>query len=98
MTWQFAEMERLHLHTIQQLELELSEARERNGTNSDGPRTSHVKEASHFGHNNGSQLEGRGVNSTAGDSRAVQNGDAENVSSQVDAFFIRSYVYRKSST
>ncbi|XP_023771737.1 uncharacterized protein LOC111920395 isoform X3 [Lactuca sativa] len=79
---QFAEMERLHLHTLQQLEIELSEARERNGTISDGTRTSHVKDVSHFVHNNGSQLEGRGGNSPAGDSRGVQNGDAEIVSSQ----------------
>ncbi|CAH1446621.1 unnamed protein product [Lactuca virosa] len=79
---QFAEMERIHLHTLQQLEIELSEARERNGTISNGPLTTHVKDVSHFVHNNGSQLEGRGGNSPAGDSRGVQNGDAEVVSSQ----------------
>ncbi|CAI9266189.1 unnamed protein product [Lactuca saligna] len=67
-------MERIHLHTLQQLEIELSEARERNGTISNGPRTTHVKDVSPFVHNNGS--------SPSGDSRGVQNGDAEVVSSQ----------------
>ncbi|KAK9994869.1 hypothetical protein SO802_024572 [Lithocarpus litseifolius] len=36
----FAEMERLHMHTIQQLQLELADARERSGTYSDESRIS----------------------------------------------------------
>lgn len=79
---QFAEMERLHLHTLQQLEIELTEARERN----DGPRTSqqtNVKDVSHY---NGSQVEGRLgiVNNPSGDSRGIQNGDSEIVSTQTE--------------
>ncbi|XP_071728635.1 uncharacterized protein [Rutidosis leptorrhynchoides] len=48
---QFAEMERLHLQTVKQLESELSEAREKNGTNSEGSRTAQtqVKDASKNG-------------------------------------------------
>ncbi|KAI3756967.1 hypothetical protein L6452_04499 [Arctium lappa] len=83
---QFSEMERLHLHTLQQLEIELSEARERSGTYSDGSRTTqtNVKDASHFLHSNGSPLEASGGSSPAGDSRGLQNGDAEIVSAQTD--------------
>ncbi|XP_024968985.1 uncharacterized protein LOC112508550 [Cynara cardunculus var. scolymus] len=83
---QFSEMERLHMHTLQQLEIELSEARERSGTYSDGSRTTqtHVKDTSHFLHSNGSQLEASGGSSPAGDSRGLQNGDAEIVSAQTD--------------
>ncbi|XP_071709939.1 uncharacterized protein [Rutidosis leptorrhynchoides] len=77
---QYAEMERLHLQTLQQLDSELSEARERNGTKSEGSHTvqTQVKDVSHFAHGNGSQLE------AVGDSRVLQNGDAEIVSSQTD--------------
>lgn len=74
---QFAEMERLHVHTLQQLEIELTEARERNGKFSDGSGT-------HTTQPNGRQLEGRGGNSPADDSRGVQNGDAEIISSQTE--------------
>lgn len=83
---QFAEMERLHLHTRQQLEIELSEARERSGTYSDGSRTTqtNVKDLSHFVHSNGSQLEASGGSSPVSDSKGLQNGDAEIISVQVD--------------
>lgn len=83
---QFSEMERLHLHTLQQLEIELSEGRERSGTYSNGSRTTqtNVKDASHFLHSNGSQLEASGGSSPAGDSRGLQNGDSEIVSAQTD--------------
>ncbi|KAJ9546228.1 hypothetical protein OSB04_025935 [Centaurea solstitialis] len=83
---QFSEMERLHLHTLQQLEIELSEARERNGTYSDGSRTTqtNVKDTSHFLQSNGSHLEASGGSSPAGDSRGLQNGDAEIGSAQTD--------------
>lgn len=77
---QFAEMERLHLLTLQQLEKELSEARNKTGNNK-----INVEETSHFVNSgSGNQLDAsiRG-NSPNGDSRGVQNGDAEIVSSQV---------------
>ncbi|MCD7452261.1 hypothetical protein HAX54_016027 [Datura stramonium] len=63
---QFGEMERLHMH-IQQLQLELTEAR--GGTYSDGSQASNVnsKDASHLGQSNGSQLNADG-SSTPGES------------------------------
>ncbi|KAK1431628.1 hypothetical protein QVD17_08119 [Tagetes erecta] len=78
---QFAEMERLHLLTLQQLEKELSEARNKTGSNK-----MNVDETSHFVNSgSGNQLDAsiRG-NNPNGDSRGVQNGDAEIVSSQTD--------------
>ncbi|KAI3705866.1 hypothetical protein L1987_76115 [Smallanthus sonchifolius] len=82
---QVSEMERLHLHTLQQLEKELSEAREKSGNNSSHPIKADVKETPHFVNGIGNQLEAsnRG-NNPNGDSRGLQNGDAEIVSSQTD--------------
>lgn len=82
---QFVEMERLH-HALQQLEIELAETKEKSGTNSDGSRTTQPngKDVSHFVHGNGSQLEASGGSSPAGDSRVLQNGEAEIVSSQTE--------------
>lgn len=76
-------MERLHLHTLQKLEIELSEARERSGNNSTRANQTNIKEMLHFGHGNGSQLEASVASNPDGDSRGIQNGDAEIVSSQV---------------
>ncbi|XP_052187220.1 uncharacterized protein LOC127797989 isoform X2 [Diospyros lotus] len=80
---QFAEMERLHMHTIQQLQLELADARERSGTFSDEPRMSHTnsKDASQFGQNNGNQLDVNGSVTQSVTSGVLPNGNAENVSS-----------------
>ncbi|GJY57409.1 hypothetical protein Tco_0456524 [Tanacetum coccineum] len=82
---QFVEMERLS-HTLQQLEIELSEAKGKTGTNSDGSRTiqPNGKDVSQFVHGNGSQLEASGGSSPAGDSRVLQNGEAEIASSQTE--------------
>ena len=46
---QFVEMERLH-HTLQQLEIELAETKEKSGNNSDGSRTTQPngKDVSHL--------------------------------------------------
>ncbi|KAI7738210.1 hypothetical protein M8C21_027163 [Ambrosia artemisiifolia] len=80
---QFSEMERIHLHTLQQLEKELSEAREKSGNGSSHINKTAAKELSHFVDGSGNQLEAnsRG-NSPNDDSRGLQNGDAEVVSSQ----------------
>ncbi|XP_075502543.1 uncharacterized protein LOC142540344 isoform X4 [Primulina tabacum] len=74
---QFGEMERLHLH-IQQLQLELADARERSGSYSDGPQVSQTnsKDVS-IGRNKGGQLEGKGLPSE--NSGSVLNGNSENV-------------------
>ncbi|XP_044508940.1 uncharacterized protein LOC123227883 isoform X1 [Mangifera indica] len=80
---QFAEMERLHLHTIQQLRHELADARERNGTFTDESRVSQKisKDVPQFGENNGSQLDANGggtMNSSAG---PHPNANSDNASS-----------------
>ncbi|KAL6972158.1 hypothetical protein U1Q18_031846 [Sarracenia purpurea var. burkii] len=82
---QFAEMERLHLHTIQQLQLELADARERVGTSPDESRVSQTSsnDASQFGQNNGSQLDVNGSGTPVENSGVLPNGNAENVSSFV---------------
>ncbi|KAL8233078.1 hypothetical protein R6Q57_002856 [Mikania cordata] len=82
---QFSEMERLHLHTLQQLEKELTEEREKSGNNSSNTNKTNEKEVSHFVNGSGNQLDAssRG-NIPDGDSRALQNGDSEIVSSQND--------------
>ncbi|XAR71589.1 hypothetical protein NMG60_11017939 [Bertholletia excelsa] len=82
---QFAEMERLHLHTIQQLQLELADARERSGTYPDkshAPQTS-SNDASQFGHNSGNQIDVNGKMMASVNSGVVPDGNMENVSSFV---------------
>ena len=81
---QFAEMERLHMHTIQQLQLELADARERSGTYSDESRISQTnsKDVSQFGQSNGNQLDSNGGGGTSGgNSGVLPNGNSDNVSS-----------------
>ncbi|KAF5765722.1 hypothetical protein HanPI659440_Chr15g0605871 [Helianthus annuus] len=73
---QFSEMERLHLHTLHQLEIELSEARERSGNNSTRANQTNARETSHLVHGTGSQLEASVGTNPDGDSRSLQNGDA----------------------
>ncbi|MCD9642692.1 hypothetical protein HAX54_029599 [Datura stramonium] len=77
---QFGEMERLHMH-IQQLQLELTEAR--GGTYSDGSQASNVnsKDASHLGQSNGSQLNASGSSTPGESSIGLQNGNVENAPS-----------------
>lgn len=77
---QFAEMERLHMHTIQQLQLELAEARERNGTFTDESRISQEnnKDASQYGQNDGNQLEMNGGGTSGGSAVALPNGNSDN--------------------
>lgn len=78
---QFAEMERLHLHAIQQLQHELTDARERSGTYTDEPRVSQTnsKDVSQFGQNNGSQLDVNGSGTSSGNSGVLSNGNADTV-------------------
>nr|POF03206.1 hypothetical protein CFP56_42501 [Quercus suber] len=81
---QFAEMERLHMHTIQQLQLELADARERSGIYSDESRISQTnsKDVSQFGQSNGNQLDANGGGGTSGgNSGVLPNGNSDNVSS-----------------
>ncbi|KAI3808755.1 hypothetical protein L1987_24716 [Smallanthus sonchifolius] len=80
---QFAEMERLHLHAMQQLHLELSKAREKSGTYSDEAHATQKipQDTSHFGHSKKSEQEGNGGSSPSDISMALQNGNADTVSS-----------------
>ncbi|GFY84032.1 hypothetical protein Acr_03g0008060 [Actinidia rufa] len=84
---QFAEMERLHLHTVQQLQLELADAREKCGTYPDESHVSQTisKDASQIGQNNGNQLDVNGSSIPVANSGSIPNGSPENVSSFVSA-------------
>ncbi|XVF12744.1 hypothetical protein REPUB_Repub08aG0145900 [Reevesia pubescens] len=84
---QFAEMERLHLHTIHQLQLELADIRERNGTFTD---ESHISQANskdlyQFGQNNGNQVDSNGSDATNTNTGAISNGASDNVQSFASA-------------
>ncbi|XP_015574922.1 uncharacterized protein LOC8262233 isoform X2 [Ricinus communis] len=83
---QLAEIERLHLHTIQQLHLELADARERNGSYPDESRISQTspKDVSNFGQNNGNQLDVNGSGATSANNGALPNGNADNASNQTN--------------
>ncbi|KAK8518354.1 hypothetical protein V6N12_017503 [Hibiscus sabdariffa] len=63
---QFVEMERLHLHTIHQLQFELAAARERNSSYADESHASQTKseDISQFGKSNGNQVDSNGSVST----------------------------------
>lgn len=80
--YQFAEMERLHLHTIQQLQHELADARERSGTFTDDSHISHnnLKDATQFGPNNGNQLDASG-GAVSGNTGILPNGNSDNAES-----------------
>ncbi|TMW89165.1 hypothetical protein EJD97_017580 [Solanum chilense] len=77
---QFGEMERLHMH-MQQLQLELAEAR--GGTYSEGSQVSNLnsKDASQLGQSNGSQLNASGSSTPGESSIGLQNGTVENAPS-----------------
>ncbi|XP_043721925.1 uncharacterized protein LOC122669249 isoform X3 [Telopea speciosissima] len=78
---QFADIERMHLHTIQQLQLELAEARERSGIYNDESRMAHAaaEDASPFGQNRGNQLNVIDGGTLNGNPGAPPNGNVENV-------------------
>ncbi|KAL9437055.1 hypothetical protein AB3S75_022986 [Citrus x aurantiifolia] len=79
---QFAEMERLHLHTIQQLQRELADARERSGTFTDDSHISHnnSKDATQFAPNNGNQLAANG-GALSGNTGILPNGNSDSAES-----------------
>ncbi|XP_043716460.1 epidermal growth factor receptor substrate 15 homolog isoform X2 [Telopea speciosissima] len=78
---QFAEIERMRLHTIQQLQLELNTARERSGIYNDESRMAHTaaKDASPFGQNRGNQLNVNESGTLNGNPGAPPNGNVDNV-------------------
>lgn len=75
------------MHTVQQLQLELADARERSGTFTDELRISqeNSKDVSQFGHSNGNQLDTNGGGTSVGNTGAVPNGNSDNVSSFASA-------------
>ncbi|KAL4019347.1 hypothetical protein IC575_023000 [Cucumis melo] len=77
---QFAEMERLHVHALQQLQLELADARERSGTYNDESNISQAnsKDVPQYGQTPGNQLGGA---ASTGNNGALPNGNPENVPS-----------------
>ncbi|KAI5405439.1 uncharacterized protein LOC127081462 isoform X2 [Lathyrus oleraceus] len=78
---QFAEMERLHLHTIQQLQLELADARERTGTYNDDSRISQISSKSNvaqYGQENGNQFDLNGGTASGGNTGLLTNENSDN--------------------
>ncbi|XP_059628955.1 uncharacterized protein LOC132271552 isoform X2 [Cornus florida] len=84
---QFTEMERHHMHAIQQLQIELANARERIGICTDESHVSqeNLKDVSQFGQNNGSRLDVNGNGTPDGSSGVFQHKNTENISSFVSA-------------
>ena len=74
-------MERLHLHAIQQLQLELADARERSGTYNDDSRMSQMnskKNVTQFGQENGNQFDLNGGNASGGNNGLLPNESSDN--------------------
>lgn len=71
------------MHTVQQLQLELAEARERNGTFTDESRISqeNSKDVPQYGQNDGNQLEMNGGGMSTGSNVALPNGKSDSVAS-----------------
>ncbi|KAJ6764664.1 hypothetical protein OIU74_023531 [Salix koriyanagi] len=82
---QFAEMERVHLHTVQQLQFELADARERSGSYADESHLSqsNTKVVSNFIQNNGNQLDVNGIAASIASNGTLSNGNADNAQSFV---------------
>ncbi|KAK9009927.1 hypothetical protein V6N11_036449 [Hibiscus sabdariffa] len=79
---QFVEMERLHLHAIHQLQLELAAARERNSSTADESHAPQAKseDSSQFGKSNGNQVDSNGSVST-NNTWLISNGASDSVQS-----------------
>ncbi|XP_039063174.1 uncharacterized protein LOC120207820 [Hibiscus syriacus] len=84
---QFAEMERLHLHTIHQLQLELADVRERNGSCTDESHVSQrkSKDLSQFVQNKEQQVESNGSGAENANTAVISTGASDNVQSLVSA-------------
>ncbi|XWS48639.1 hypothetical protein CRYUN_Cryun13aG0093300 [Craigia yunnanensis] len=81
------DMERLHLHTIHQLQLELADARERKSSYTDESHISQAnsKDLSQFGQNNGNQVDSNGSGATNANTGVILNGASDNVQSFASA-------------
>ncbi|XP_057454201.1 uncharacterized protein LOC130745820 isoform X2 [Lotus japonicus] len=79
---QYAEMERHHLHTIQQLQLELADSRERSGAYNDDSRMSQINSnnnVNQYGQENASQFDLNGGNASGGNNGLHPNESSDNV-------------------
>jgi hypothetical protein len=76
-------MERVHLHTVQQLQFELADARERSGSYADESHLSqsNTKDESNFIQNNGNQLDVNGTAASIASNGELSNGNADNAQS-----------------
>ncbi|KAJ8769738.1 hypothetical protein K2173_005944 [Erythroxylum novogranatense] len=76
---QFGEMERLHLHSLQQLQKELVEARERGGSYLDGTHISQTKsnDVPKLGQKNGSEPDVNGSGASSTNTVALANGNTD---------------------
>ncbi|KAI3409102.1 uncharacterized protein J3R85_019731 [Psidium guajava] len=84
---QVAEMERFHVHTVQQLQLELADLRERCGSFTDESRIpqTNMKDASQFGQINDNQLDSNGSSGNTAALSSDNSGSASsNGSTQID--------------
>ncbi|KAK4277620.1 hypothetical protein QN277_015592 [Acacia crassicarpa] len=78
---QFAEMERVHVHAMHQLQLELADARERSGAYNDDSRmsqTSSKQNATQLVQDNGNQFDVNGSSSSGGNNSLLPNRSSEN--------------------
>lgn len=75
------------MHAVQQLQLELADARERGGTFADESCVSqeNLKDVSQFGQSNGNQLDINGGGTSGGNTGAVPNGNSDDISSFASA-------------
>lgn len=82
---QFADVEMHHLQTIQQLKLELTEARERSGTSVSESRVGHAqsKDASLQGEDKGNQFNVNAAD-VSGNSEVLMNGETNNALSKTE--------------
>lgn len=74
-------MERIHLHAIQQLQLELADARERSGAYNDDSRMSQInsKNVTQYGQENGNHFDLNGGNASGGNNGLITNENSDNV-------------------
>ncbi|XP_047316319.1 uncharacterized protein LOC124919984 isoform X2 [Impatiens glandulifera] len=78
---QFSEMERIYMHTIHQLQLELASVKERSGSFPDESHLSQIKSKDNpqLGQNNGTQIDVNGSGTTGASYGPLSNGNSENV-------------------
>ncbi|XP_010940952.1 uncharacterized protein [Elaeis guineensis] len=84
---QFVEMERHHLQAIQQLQLDLAEARERSGMYKDNSRVPHEnsKDSSSYVQSNGNQINANVSGTSNGNMGFLSNGNLDGGSSFISA-------------